>query len=152
MADTFSKKQRSAIMRAVKSKGNQSTEIKLMALLKARHITGWRRNYKILGRPDFVFPQKRVALFADGCFWHGHTCRNVTPSDNAAYWQNKIARNRARDRTITRALTRQGWRVVRLWECQIQKGKLQKLAAALTPRRRPARDAAHSNASPHASR
>lgn len=130
MADTFTKPQRSAIMRAVKAQGNQSTEMKLIALFRARRITGWRRNYKLPGRPDFVFPNQRVALFADGCFWHGHTCRNVTPAANAEYWKQKIKRNRARDKSVTRALTQKGWRVVRLWECQIKKGNIRKLDAA----------------------
>ena len=127
MTDTFSKKQRSAIMRAVKSKGNQSTEGRLIEIFKSQRITGWRRNYRLAGHPDFVFPQKRIALFADGCFWHGHNCRNVVPSDNAEYWKKKIIRNKARDKTITKELTQRGWKVVRIWECNIKKGKIQKL-------------------------
>ncbi|MCA2002953.1 MAG: very short patch repair endonuclease [Chloroflexi bacterium] len=130
MTDTFSKKQRSEIMKAVKSKGNKSTEIKLMELFKLRRITGWRRNYKLLGRPDFVFPKQRVALFADGCFWHGHHCRNVHPSDNAEYWRSKINRNKARDKAISKELREKGWKVVRIWECEIKKGEMRKLMAA----------------------
>jgi len=127
MTDTFSKTQRSEIMRAVKSKGNKSTEIKLIEIFKFHHITGWRRNYKLIGHPDFVFLKKRVALFADGCFWHGHSCRNVKPSDNAEYWKKKIKRNKKRDKAITNELTQKDWKVVRIWECEIKKGKIQKL-------------------------
>ncbi|MCC7118390.1 MAG: DNA mismatch endonuclease Vsr [Anaerolineales bacterium] len=130
MTDTFSAKQRSEIMRAVKSKANRSTELKLIELFKAHHIVGWRRNSSLVGRPDFVFPKLRVAIFADGCFWHGHLCRNLTPSQNAAYWQAKIQRNKVRDRAVTKELTQRGWRVVRLWECEIKRGKLQKLKVA----------------------
>lgn len=130
MTDTFSKKQRSEIMKAVKSKGNKSTEIKLIEIFKLHHVIGWRRNYKLLGHPDFVFPKKRVVLFADGCFWHGHNCRNVNPSDNAEYWQNKIARNKERDKAITSELVEKGWKVVRIWECEIKKGEIRKLMAA----------------------
>ena len=72
MNDTFTKKKRSQIMKAVKSKGNISTEIKLIKLFKEKKIKGWRRNYKLFGNPDFVFPKSKIALFADGCFWHGH--------------------------------------------------------------------------------
>ena len=129
MTDTFSVRQRSAIMKAVKSRGNKSTEIKLIEIFKSSHITGWRRNSTLVGRPDFVFPQKRIALFADGCFWHGHNCRNLTPSANAEYWEQKIKRNKARDKAITLALEEKGWKVVRIWECEIRKGKIQKLTA-----------------------
>lgn len=117
-------------MQAVKSKGNKTTEIKLMDIFKFHRITGWRRNSKIAGHPDFVFPKQRIALFADGCFWHGHNCRNVTPSDNAEYWQEKIKRNKARDKAVTKELRQNGWKVVRIWECEIRKKKVKKLAAA----------------------
>lgn len=127
MTDTFSKTQRAEIMRAVKSKGNKSTEVKLIGIFKSLHMTGWRRNYKLIGHPDFVFPGKRVALFADGCFWHGHGCRNVTPSDNAEYWKRKIERNKKRDRAANNELVQKGWKVVRLWECEIKKGDVRKL-------------------------
>ena len=63
-------------MRNVKSKRNQSTEMRLIAFFKANGIKGWRRNYPITGKPDFVFPKLKTAIFADGCFWHGHDCRN----------------------------------------------------------------------------
>lgn len=129
MTDTFSTKQRSEIMKAVKSKGNKSTEIKLIEIFKLHHITGWRRNSNLVGHPDFIFPKNRIAVFADGCFWHGHNCRNVTPSENAEYWQNKIKRNKARDKAITKELTVKGWKVVRIWECEIKKGKVLKLKA-----------------------
>ena len=130
MTDTFSTKQRSEIMKAVKSKGNKSTEIKLVEIFKLHHITGWRRNSNLVGHPDFIFPKNRIAVFADGCFWHGHNCRNVTPSENAEYWQNKIKRNKARDKAITKELKAKGWKVVRIWECEIKKGKVLKLKAA----------------------
>jgi DNA mismatch endonuclease (patch repair protein) len=129
MTDIFSKKQRSKIMRAVKPKGNTTTEVRLMEIFKSHHITGWRRNYKLIGYPDFVFPQKHIVLFTDGCFWHGHNCRNLTPADNAEYWEKKIKRNKARDKVITKELSRKGWKVVRIWECEIKKGKIQKLKA-----------------------
>ena len=127
MTDTFSKKQRSVIMKAVKSKGNNSTEIKLIEIFRLHHITGWRRNSNLIGHPDFIFPENRVVVFADGCFWHGHNCRNVNPSDNAQYWRNKIKRNKVRDKVITRELIQKGWKVIRIWECEIKKGKIQKL-------------------------
>lgn len=127
MTDTFSKQKRSEIMRSVKSKGNKSTEGKLIQIFKANRISGWRRNYEVLGHPDFVFPREKIAVFADGCFWHGHGCRNVSPSDNANYWKKKIQNNIKRDRTVTKTLTEQGWLVIRFWECAIKKWETNKL-------------------------
>lgn len=126
MADTFSQQERSRIMRAVKSTGNKSTEVKLIQLFKQHHIKGWRRNYKLPGKPDFVFPKQRLAVFADGCFWHGHECRNTKPVDNASYWQTKIERNKKRDKEITQILINRNWHVIRIWECEIKQGNMQK--------------------------
>jgi DNA mismatch endonuclease (patch repair protein) len=120
MADTFSKEKRSQIMRQVKSRNNKSTELKLIKYFRVKGITGWRRNSKLEGKPDFIFPEKKIAIFVDGCFWHGHNCRNVRPSQNKTYWENKIKRNQKRDREVTRLLTIKEWKVIRLWECQLK--------------------------------
>ncbi len=120
MADTFSKEERSDIMRKVKSKHNKSTELILIKYLKNNRITGWRRNYKLYGKPDFVFPKERVTIFLDGCFWHGHDCRNTKPKDNEEYWRNKIAHNRLRDMEVTANLIGKKWKVVRIWECKLK--------------------------------
>ena len=124
MADVFSKNQRSQIMRAVKSGGNKSTELKLIELFRKSKITGWRRNFKLFGKPDLTFPKQRIAVFVDGCFWHGHNCRNTNPANNADYWRTKIARNKERDLLVVRTLKEKGWHVIRIWECQIKKGCL----------------------------
>lgn len=121
MVDCFSSSVRSEVMRAVKSNGNKSTELRLVNIFKANHISGWRRNFKILGRPDFAFPRKQIAVFADGCFWHGHNCRNTKPKTNAAFWKKKISRNIARDKKNTEKLMRLGWKVYRFLECEINK-------------------------------
>ena len=120
MADVFTKEQRSAVMRKVKSARNKSTELKLIAYFKAKKITGWRRNYPLFGKPDFTFPAKRVTVFVDGCFWHGHNCRNTTPKDNADYWSKKVERNRNRDKEVNKTLEEKGWTVIRLWECELK--------------------------------
>ncbi len=119
MPDVVSKSKRSMIMKAVKSSGNISTELKLIKIFKKLGIIGWRRNCNLLGQPDFVFPIKKIIVFVDGCFWHGHNCRNTRPSTNQTYWENKIANNRKRDKRISNSLKKQGWTVVRLWECKI---------------------------------
>jgi DNA mismatch endonuclease (patch repair protein) len=120
MADTFSKEQRSEIMRKVKSNRNKSTELKLIQIFKAHKITGWRRNFKLFGKPDFVFPKRRLVIFVDGCFWHGHDCRNTKPKDNQTYWQKKIERNQKRDLEVTQVLSQKNWKVVRIWECELK--------------------------------
>ncbi len=122
MADTFSPEKRSEIMRQVKSRRNKSTELKLIAWFKANGIKGWRRGYPLKGKPDFVFPKQRIAIFTDGCFWHGHDCRNTRPAQNADYWTAKRERNMKRDWAVTEALTTKNWLVVRIWECEIKSG------------------------------
>ena len=119
MADVFTTEQRSQVMRQVKSSRNKSTEIKLIGFFKANHITGWRRNFKLFGKPDFVFPKTKQAVFVDGCFWHGHDCRNTKPKDNKNYWTQKIKRNKQRDKEVTKHLKQNGWTVTRFWECQL---------------------------------
>ena len=79
-------------MRQVKSKKNKSTELRLIEVFKENGITGWRRNYAVKGHPDFVFPKQKIAVFVDGCFWHGHDCRNTRPADHQDYWQKKRER------------------------------------------------------------
>ncbi len=131
--DVFTVAKRSQIMSRVRSTGNASTELKLIAEFKERKITGWRRKSKIFGHPDFLFPKLRVAVFVDGCFWHGHDCRNTKPKDNADYWRAKIERNRRRDQAATERLTALGYRVVRIWECEFQKKRRERLEEKLAP-------------------
>ncbi|MBQ2851182.1 MAG: DNA mismatch endonuclease Vsr [Thermoguttaceae bacterium] len=131
--DVFTVAKRSQIMSKVRSTGNASTELKLIAEFKERKITGWRRKSKIFGHPDFIFPKLRVAVFVDGCFWHGHDCRNTKPKDNADYWRAKIERNQRRDQAATERLTELGYRVVRIWECEFQKKRRERLEEKLAP-------------------
>lgn len=114
--DTFDKEKRSWIMAQVKSSGARSTEQRFVAVLRAHHITGWRRNYPLPGKPDFAFPTAKVAVFVDGCFWHGHPTRCRMPVANREYWENKIQRNVRRDRRVSRVLREKGWKVLRIWE------------------------------------
>lgn len=121
MADIFDTKKRSAIMREVKSKNNKSTERRLIEVFRVNQITGWRRNYKVKGHPDFVFLDRKIAIFVDGCFWHGHDCRNTRPADNADYWIKKRERNIQHDKEITALFEQRGWTVIRIWECELKK-------------------------------
>lgn len=119
MADVFDKSKRSEIMKKVRSKNNKSTELKLIEIFKENNIHGWRRNYKVKGHPDFVFLDKRIAIFVDGCFWHGHDCRNTRPKDNEDYWSKKRERNMNHDKEITEYFEHRGWTVIRIWECEL---------------------------------
>ena len=119
MADIFTKAKRSAVMARIRGSGNAATELRMMALLRAHEITGWRRGQRVFGKPDFVFRRERVALFADGCFWHGCPRHATQPKTRASFWAAKLARNQARDREVTRTLRRAGWTVLRVWECSL---------------------------------
>lgn len=116
MPDVFTRQKRSAVMALIRGRGNKDTELRLIALMRVQRITGWRRGSTLRGRPDFVFPRAKLAVFVDGCFWHGCPAHATWPKNNAAFWEAKILGNRARDRAITRELKRAGWRVLRVWE------------------------------------
>ena len=108
-------------MSKVRSNNNKSTELALIKFFKENKITGWKRNYPVKGHPDFVFLDKKIAVFVDGCFWHGHDCRNTRPSDNAEYWQRKRERNIKHDKEVTAMFENRGWTVIRIWECELKK-------------------------------
>lgn len=108
-------------MAQVKSKDNRSTEKKLISVLRASKLSGWRRHYPIFGNPDFVFPSEKVAVFVDGLFWHGHPSKCRVPQSNREYWLNKIGRNVERDKLVTRTLRSKGWKVIRIWEDAVMK-------------------------------
>ena len=83
-------------------------------------------------RPDFVFLQSRTAVFVDGCFWHGCPRHATKPKNNAAFWRKKLAGNKRRDALVNRTLRKAGWRVVRLWECALQRAIKSSQRDALT--------------------
>lgn len=120
MADVFTVEKRSAIMRAIRSSGNRSTELRLAGLLRKARLSGWRRTSRLPGRPDFVFHRERVAVFVDGCFWHGCSRCIRKVKSNARFWSKKITRNRARDRRVSRDLRSKGWTVIRIWEHELR--------------------------------
>jgi DNA mismatch endonuclease, patch repair protein len=131
MADILTKAQRSALMAKVRGSGNASTELRLVAVFRVLGITGWRRKAAVLGKPDFVFPKLKLAIFVDGCFWHGCPIHATQPKQNAEFWRTKIARNQARDRLVTRTLRTRGWRVIRLWEHELTRKYEKRLLARL---------------------
>jgi DNA mismatch endonuclease, patch repair protein len=106
---------RSQIMSRVRGRGNKSTEQKLAALFKKADIKGWRRHLPLPGTPDFAFPKLRLAIFVDGCFWHGCPRCYTRPATNRDFWDKKLRDNCARDRRVNRELRSKGWRVIRIW-------------------------------------
>jgi DNA mismatch endonuclease (patch repair protein) len=133
MADIYTRAGRSALMARIRSTGNASTEAALARVLRAAGLSGWRRQQAVRGRdragevfrvrPDFIFRARRVAVFVDGCFWHGCPEHGGRPKGNAAFWRAKFARNRERDRRDTRRLRAAGWTVLRLWEHELRAGR-----------------------------
>ena len=141
MADVFTRAKRSDVMSRIRSRGNKDTEVAFANLLRRNHITGWRRHLKLridqsagvavsvqsravlvkkkrskVVRPDFVFPQAKVAVFVDGCFWHGCPIHSKVPATNRTFWKKKLVTNKSRDRLVNKQLGSAGWRIVRIWE------------------------------------
>lgn len=119
--DVFSRSKRSEIMRAVKGR-DTAPEIGLRKALFAKGFRYRLNDKRLPGSPDIVLPKHNAVIFVHGCFWHGHDCARGSrrPKTNAAYWREKIARNRERDRRAIAALRRLGWRVKISWECDLQ--------------------------------
>ena len=132
MADFVSKASRKRIMASIRSKGNETTELKLAAVLRRHALTGWRRHAPLPGTPDFVWPAAKVALFVDGCFWHGCPRHYKAPTTRSEFWATKVKFNRRRDLRVTRRLRAMGWSTLRVWECQVlASSTLSRLRAAL---------------------
>lgn len=118
MADDRSRQARSETMRQVRSR-DTSCERRLRSALHRRGLR-YSLHKSLPGKPDIVFVAAKVAVFVDGCFWHGcpEHCRR--PSSNREYWLPKIERNMARDKRVSTSLRAAGWRVVRLWEHEVR--------------------------------
>lgn len=131
---------RSKIMAAVRSRDNASTEAVVGKWLWAAGLRGYRKHWNIDGRPDFAWPGLKIAVFVDGCFWHGCRCKRL-PKSNVDFWRSKIDANRRRDRRVSRRLRRLGWAVVRVKECQIRRGSGLEVICRIVNARRPANSA-----------
>jgi DNA mismatch endonuclease (patch repair protein) len=122
---------RSRLMSRIRGSGNKGTELRLITIFRAYRIAGWRRGSKLPGRPDFVFPALHLAMFVDGCFWHGCPKHATQPKTNAAFWRRKLARNQERDREVGRLLRARGWRVMRIWEHELSRKDERRLIGRL---------------------
>ena len=119
MPDVFTKEKRAEVMSRIKGKGNKDTELVMIQILRTYLVSGWRRNQTLLGKPDFVFPKQRVALFVDGCFWHGCSKHFNMPKNNREFWEKKLLGNKERDKLVSKELRKMGWKVVRVWEHEL---------------------------------
>lgn len=110
---------RTRIMRANRSRDTKPE----LRVRRALHRAGFRfrlHRRDLPGTPDIVLPRYRTAVFVHGCYWHGHSCRPKSPSKtNSNYWSTKIAANRARDRQNADSLRKRGWRVIEIFECEL---------------------------------
>lgn len=127
MSDNLSPENRRRTMRAVKSK-NTYLERALFGMLAGMRLRGWKKNVSsIRGKPDVVFEIERVAVFVDGCFWHGCPyCRRPMPATNRDYWERKIGRNVERDKRVQGELESIGWKVIRIWEHEMRTPSMRK--------------------------
>src|SRR5690554_4823636 len=116
MTDVFSPQKRSEIMSRVRGQKNAATELKMIEVFRRYKISGWRRGLTLFGKPDFVFPAQKLALFVDGCFWHACPIHGSLPNQNSDFWNEKLKRNVSRDRLVGMVLRKSGWRVLRIWQ------------------------------------
>ena len=134
MSDIVDSKRRSAMMARVRGRDTAPE----LAVRRIAHRMGLRfrlHRKDLPGRPDLVFPKHRLAVFVHGCFWHRHKdCRHAsTPKTRVAFWDGKFAANVARDARQEAALTRIGWRVLVIWQCETkdEAGVERRLAASV---------------------
>jgi DNA mismatch endonuclease (patch repair protein) len=126
---------RSRAMGAIHGRGNRTTEVRLRLILVRAGLKGWVMHpSSIDGCPDFFFKKERLAIFVDGCFWHGCPTCGHFPKSNAKFWEAKIKRNRRRDINTTRRLRSRSIRVLRIWEHELTRldGFLPKLLKGLS--------------------
>lgn len=121
MVDVFTSEKRSQIMALVKSKDTKPE----MVVRKLLHSMGYRfrlHRKDLPGTPDIVLPKYRVVIFVNGCFWHGHeNCPNSRlPKTNKGFWNEKIEKNKQRDRKNIEKLLAQGWKPMIIWSCELR--------------------------------
>jgi DNA mismatch endonuclease (patch repair protein) len=120
MVDNLKPEDRRRTMQAVKGKKTR-LEKRLFSMLAGMSLKGWKQNVShVCGNPDVAFIDERVAIFVDGCFWHGcSVCQRKLPQTNREYWKSKIARNVKLANCYNRQLRKDGWTVIRIWEHEI---------------------------------
>ena len=121
MSDNLTPEDRRKTMRAVKGKGTK-LERRFFSMLAGMRISGWKKNVsEIIGKPDVVFPDQKIVVFIDGCFWHGcPICQRKLPKTNRKYWEQKIKRNVSSAKLVNKKLQQAGWKIIRVWEHEMK--------------------------------
>jgi DNA mismatch endonuclease, patch repair protein len=119
MTDVMTKKQRSHCMSKIKGRDTK-IEIMFRKHLWSLGLKGYRVKSKIYGKPDFIFPVEKIAVFCDGCFWHKCPKHNTKPKSNKRFWLTKMQNNVKRDKEVNKRLKNEGWTVVRFWEHDLE--------------------------------
>jgi DNA mismatch endonuclease (patch repair protein) len=118
--DTLTPEERSQRMALVRGKDTK-LELRFRRALWAAGARGWRCHVRtVFGKPDVAWPGRKIAVFIDSAWWHGHPSR-WTPGRLTPKWDKKIARNKERDAEVTARLTQEGWRVLRFWDFEIER-------------------------------
>jgi DNA mismatch endonuclease (patch repair protein) len=120
--DFLTPSERSKLMARIRGKNT----VPEMAVRSALHRLGYRYSLHardLPGKPDLVFRSRRKVIFVHGCFWHGHACRKDKPvaKSNVSFWMEKISGNARRDARVRRALRKEGWGVLTLWQCELKR-------------------------------
>jgi DNA mismatch endonuclease (patch repair protein) len=125
MGDVFSRAKRSEVMSKIRSKWT-TPERKIHGFLKSKKIEH-KMHPKLVGNPDIFLPEENLVVFVQGCFWHKCPKHYREPKTRRFYWIPKIKRNVSRDREVTKALKKKGYRVIRIWEHQVKDGSFKKI-------------------------
>ena len=118
--DKLTKEQRHKCMSAIKGR-NTKPELLVRKFLFSRGFRYRLNHPRLPGHPDLVLRKYRTVIFVNGCFWHGHDCRNTRPAEIKEYWQKKCERNMKHDKDVTAMFEARGWKVLRIWECELKK-------------------------------
>jgi len=124
--DRINAQKRSENMSKIKSRDT------LLELKVRRHLFSlgyrYRIHYPLQGKPDIVFPLKKIAIFVNGCFWHLHGCKNSSiPKSNTEFWKSKLESNKTRDNENVQSLKKHGWKILTLWECKLESNYMEEL-------------------------
>jgi DNA mismatch endonuclease, patch repair protein len=127
MADVHTTEQRRYNMQQIRSTNTKPE----MVVRKFLHANGFRyslHNKKLTGKPDIVLRKYKTIIFINGCFWHGHAnCKYfVIPKTRTKWWTDKIFANKTKDEKVVKALRKDGWKVITVWECKLKPAKIEK--------------------------
>ncbi len=127
VADVHTIEQRRYNMQQIKATNTKPE----MLVRKFLHAKGFRYSLHkktLPGKPDIVLPKYKTIIFIHGCFWHGHAnCKNFTiPKTRTQWWTEKINMNKANDAKDMKALKKEGWKVITVWECKLKPAKMER--------------------------